>query len=125
MNNLNLCQSCGNEGIASCECLLVNSVAKWLYDFEGEGKIGLSAYESDAEDLVNVVRQYFTHSKQESNTQKPEPQTSREREWMDAHGDIVKHSDLYDECPSCRAKEDDLNILRARLDESNAANRRG
>lgn len=58
MTNLNLCQSCGNEGFAACECLLVSRVAEWLYDFDGSEKIGISAYKDDAEDLVNLVRQH-------------------------------------------------------------------
>jgi DNA-directed RNA polymerase subunit M/transcription elongation factor TFIIS len=50
--------------------------------------------------------------KDRNTTQQPVEHT-----WRDGHGDVVKQSDLYDECPSCQSKEEDLNILRERLIE--------
>jgi hypothetical protein len=37
--------------------------------------------------------------------------------FVNGHGEPVTHSDLYDECPTCKAKEEDLQILRELLRE--------
>lgn len=39
---------------------LLKRLQQWLYDFEGAEKIGVAAYESDAEDLLKIVREYFS-----------------------------------------------------------------
>lgn len=41
-----------------------------------------------------------------------EPIKGSDVAFVDGHGDEVLHSDLYDECPNCASKEEDLNILR-------------